>query len=179
MGRYAHFVQFFEDDAVLVESISGFACAALLDGAASVVIATRPHLQAVEASLVESGIDLADARKHQQFITLDANQMLSRFMLDDMPDEERFVAAIEPLLRSAQARFRRISAFGEMVAILSAQGNFEAAVRLEQFWNNLARKHDFALFCAYPISLFEREEHAHALADICAEHSGVIHAHGV
>src|SRR5581483_10824282 len=64
-------------------------------------------------------------------------------------------------------------AFGEMVALLWAQGNTEAAIRLEQLWNQLAEKHSFHLHCAYPLSLFPHASDTKGMERICVEHSQV------
>ena len=42
---------------------------------------------------------------------------------------------------------RPIRAFGEMVALLAAAGDYAAAVRLEALWNGLRRVHPFLLVC--------------------------------
>ena len=39
---------------------------------------------------------------------------------------------------------RRIHAFGEMVALLWADGNRDGAIRLEELWNELRKGHHFA-----------------------------------
>jgi signal transduction histidine kinase len=61
-----------------------------------------------------------------------------------------------------------------MVALLWGEGNFEAAIQLERFWNDLARAYPLALRCAYPMSGFDREQHGDAFLKICAEHSHVL-----
>jgi len=38
--------------------------------------------------------------------------------------------------------------FGEMIALLWADKKFEAAIRLEQLWNELSKTHFFDLRCA-------------------------------
>jgi PAS domain S-box-containing protein len=63
-----------------------------------------------------------------------------------------------------------------LVALLCAEGKHEAAIRLEQLWNDLARTHAFSLHCAYPIGVFGRAEHAAAIGEICGAHSGVLPA---
>ncbi|WP_250532488.1 MEDS domain-containing protein, partial [Caballeronia sp. ATUFL_F1_KS39] len=63
-----------------------------------------------------------------------------------------------------------VRAFGEMVAILCARGESGAALRLEQLWNDLARKHAFSLLCAYPTRVFKGSEEARAFHAICSAH---------
>ena len=60
-----------------------------------------------------------------------------------------------------------------MVALLWGDEKREAAVRLEQIWNQLGRVHSFALFCAYPMAGFDQEKHRKLFFNICGEHSEV------
>ena len=46
----------------------------------------------------------------------------------------------------------RIAVFGELVALLWADGKPPEAIRVEQLWNDLAKSHSFSLLCAYPIA---------------------------
>jgi signal transduction histidine kinase len=99
-------------------------------------------------------------------------------MLRGMPDEARFAAVVgrevEKVTAAAKSEAPHVAAFGEMVALLWADGKPEAAIRLEQLWNELARTHSFFLRCAYPMADFCREEHGAMLLKICDEHSDVI-----
>jgi hypothetical protein len=76
-------------------------------------------------------------------------------------------------VRRASARGRRVRAFGEMVALLWAQGNAAATVRLEYLWNRVCKLERLPLFCAYPKAGFTQEASA-SLAEICAAHSRII-----
>ena len=73
---------------------------------------------------------------------------------------------------------RRLRAFGEMVALLAADGMADAAVRLEELWNRLAATHHFSLLCAYPTSLglhaddgAVRHQHTGVLESVAASSS--------
>src|SRR5436305_29207 len=63
-----------------------------------------------------------------------------------------------------------------MVALLWAQGQREAAMRLEHLWNDLARTHAFSLLCAYPLRFFGRAGDDKSMGAICDVHSHVIPA---
>jgi PAS domain S-box-containing protein len=176
MGERDHFVQFYEHDDFLVESVSGYAAAALRNGEAAVIIATKAHRDAIETCLTESGLDVAAASAEGRYFSLDAAQTLFDFMVGGVPDEARFRAVIGEVMGKAGKDQRKVCAFGEMVALLFAEGNAAAAIRLEELWNDLRRKFTFSLFCAYPMQLFRREEHAEAFQHICRGHSRVIPA---
>jgi signal transduction histidine kinase len=66
--------------------------------------------------------------------------------------------------------------FGEMVALLVAQGNPDAAIRLEALWNELQTKYPFSLLCGYRMEEMRGEALAAVLVDACAEHSSVVPA---
>jgi PAS domain S-box-containing protein len=81
-----------------------------------------------------------------------------------------------PVIAGLVQKGGRVHAFGEMVALLWSAGNREAAIRLEEFWNELGKSYRFALFCAYPIAGFADEEQAIPFNSICTCHSRVIPA---
>ena len=81
-----HFVQFYENDAFLVESVSGFAGAALTAGQGSLIIATPEHRSALERKLAAGGIDVAAAVAAGRLMLFDAAETLSSFMIDGSPD---------------------------------------------------------------------------------------------
>jgi signal transduction histidine kinase len=173
-----HSVQFYDDDGVFLDGLSEFAGSALGTGGACVVIATPAHRDGLAERLNEWGIDLSVAVKSNRYICLDAEGTLSRFMVGGWPDDERFFGVIESVLLQAKVAIRHktapIVAFGEMVALLWAEGKCEAALRLEQLWNELARRHSFSLRCGYPMGCFGGETHDALFNQICAEHNQVI-----
>jgi len=67
-----------------------------------------------------------------------------------------------------------VRAFGEMVAILWAQGHAAATVRLEHLWSKLCENERLPLFCAYPRAGFTTDQ-ASGLRDLCAAHSRVFY----
>jgi hypothetical protein len=66
---------------------------------------------------------------------------------------------------------RHVRVFGEAVAILLAAGQRAAAVRLEDLWNDLGRRHAFSLFCAYPLGM---GLDGAAVGTVCRQHRGII-----
>jgi PAS domain S-box-containing protein len=174
----AHLVQFYEHDSFLLDELSRFIGAALGAGDAAVVFATRAHRDGLSDRLESRGFDTVKAAKRDRYISVDAGETLSKFMVNGEPNAERFAGTIGPLLARAKAAGEgenpKVAAFGEMVALLWAQGKPDAAVRLEQLWNDLAKTYSFHLWCGYPLSYFSQPEHSEAFLRICAEHSAVV-----
>ena len=173
-----HVVQFYGEDGYLLDQLSRFIGTALGAGEAAVVIATREHREGLAKRLQAWGLDTDKAIAQGRYIPLDAAETLSKIMLRGSPDAARFAAVLGGMIARVTApgagEARRVAAFGEMVALLWADGKPEAAIRLEQMWNEFAETHPLSLICAYPMSSFCREEHGDLLLKICAEHSAVI-----
>jgi signal transduction histidine kinase/ActR/RegA family two-component response regulator len=176
MSEPEHFVQFYESDEFLLDSLSGFIGAGLRDGDACVVVATKEHREGLDERLRGYGLDVEAARSGGQYVTLDADETLSKFMLTGTPEPERFAEIVGGIIARAAEGARRVRIFGEMVALLWAEGNCEAAIRLEGLWNELHQTRTFQLFCAYPLHGFEGDVLAGGLGDVCTAHSRVIPA---
>ncbi len=71
---------------------------------------------------------------------------------------------------------RDLRAFGEMVALLWADGNRKAAVRLEEMWNTFMKTHALSLCCAYPLHSFGSDADASLFLKVCAQHTPVLPA---
>ena len=169
-----HFVRFYEDDEALVKEIAQFISSGFLAGHAGIVIATKPHVQALERRLTASGCDVAAALETGQYVALDAAETLSRFIVDGWPDEMRFREVIGGVVAAAEQRHSWVRAFGEMVALLWTEGKQDAAVQLERLWTRMCEAHPLSLFCAYPMQPLQTEKSSASFVDICAEHSQVL-----
>ncbi len=177
-GDHEHGVQFYSQDKFLIEELSEYIGSALQAGDAAIVVSTEQHRNSLLQWLSARGIDIAGLVEQGRFQMMDARQLLETFMSDGWPNEERFrevVGGIVATARGAASITRpRVAIFGEMVALLWADGKADAAIRLEQLWNELARTHAFSLFCAYPMSSFKKEEDAALFLKVCDEHTAVI-----
>ena len=170
-----HFVQFYDEDAKLVESVSAFLAGGLVQGAACIVIATHDHRVHLSARLRAHGFDMDRAVAAGRYVGLDAETVLRRLIVNGKPDPERFAEILEPVVAAAELRYPRVMAFGEMVALLAQDGEHRAALELEKLWNQLAIRHNFSLCCAYPRSAFSPHDRA-VFEDVCAQHSAVVAA---
>jgi PAS domain S-box-containing protein len=173
----AHVLQFYEDEAFLVDAAARFVGAALGGGDAAVIIATSAHQHRLDAVLHARGLDLTIARAESRYVTLDASATLAKVMVDGTLDGERFREVIGGAVRRAGAGLgRRVHAFGEMVTLLWNDGRREAALALEALCSELASQRRFSILCAYPIGVFGRPADEVAFQQICREHSAVVPA---
>jgi signal transduction histidine kinase len=171
-----HLVQFYETDEFLVDTVSEYLSFALHSGHSSIVVATESHCSKIEDRLRSAGLDVDAARKSGRFLDLEAESALELFMVDGTPDPERFRDVFGPIIDQASVRDRQVRIFGEMVAILAMNGDYDSALKLESLWNDLRRDHEFSLLCAYPLNRLSTAGFADVLAEVCLGHDHVIPA---
>jgi len=169
-----HVVQFYEDDAFLVDLVARFLGVGLVGSEPLVAVLTEPHRHAVCERLAAVGFDV-DAAIHEGQLRLeDAHAMLDRLMVDRMPDADRVRILLGGVLReSQQGKFgrKRTRVFGEMVDVLWRRGDEISAVHLEELWNGLQFNHPFHLLCAYCMNSTYRETHATSVHQIHRVHT--------
>jgi anti-sigma regulatory factor (Ser/Thr protein kinase) len=170
-----HVAHFYACDDELVDRVSAYVIEALTSGETAMVVATRLHHSAFEATLVEAGIDPDRARTEERLITVDATEALHSIVIDGRPDADAFTAEIGGLVPRLVETGRPLRVYGEVVALLWHAGNVGAAIELERLWVELCNLYPFGLYCAYPAnSLAFTHNGADAVRQVCECHSTVI-----
>lgn len=178
MAPCDHIVQIYEDDRVFLDLLDGFVSDGIKADDCVIVIATAEHLNVLEDRLTRRGYDVFDLKLRDQYIPLNAEETLAKFMVNEWPDEVLFTYLITTLIGRARKMKRQVRAFGEMGALLWAQGHNGATVQLEHLWNGICETEGLCLFCAYPRSGFTQDAHASMLS-ICGSHSKMITDFGI
>jgi hypothetical protein len=123
------------------------------------------------------GIDVDAITRPGTYIQLDVNKTLSTFMVNDMPDSTRFFPFVGSLIAAAAKAARQqhhgVVACGECSPLLWADGKAEAAIRVEQLWDEVGKTFGMDILCGYALSSFHGEEDEHVFQNICGEHSAV------
>jgi hypothetical protein len=152
-----HLVQLYgRDDQLLTGNVTRYLVEGLKRGDGLLVIATPEHRAAIVRQVGEEDAGTEAAIRGGRLVLLDARETLDRFMVDGAPDWERFVQTVGGICEELRGRVgdRGIRAFGEMVGLLWMEGQYSAAIQLEEYWNRLLENSAICLFCAYPIDLF-------------------------
>lgn len=175
-----HVVQFYTDDAVLLDELAALFRGSLGEGRSVAAIIKSSHRSGLERELLAQGVDVSEATQNGRLCMLDADQALNEFMEPAGPSRERFLSQFGSILRTLKAasvaKGSGVVVFGEMVAVLWAQKKYDAAIRLEELWNELALTSSFYLCCAYPASAFRDGLTLVPYAAICAQHSHLVSA---
>lgn len=172
-----HEIQLYSDDSAFMDGFAHLAEAALNAGTAVILIATESHRAAIVGRLRASGVDVDAAIEQGSYIPLDVFHTLSTFMVDNLPDPVRCARVVSDLvMRAAQGpkgEHRRVAICGECAPTLLAEGNAEAAIRLEHLWDENTRAYAADTLCGYLWNAFPHGNTSPALQRICAEHSAV------
>jgi DNA-binding NarL/FixJ family response regulator len=171
-----HRVQFYSDDAILLESFGRHVAAGLRAGDTGFVVATKSHLDALAHRLRSEGLDLDTAMQQGTYVTLDAATALSNFMIGDLPDPALFSErskGLAELAESARSRGHRVVACGETTHILWSEGKIEAAIRAERLWNEVVKTFGLDALCAYSLDGFQDQDEL-LFERVCVEHSGFL-----
>jgi hypothetical protein len=169
-----HAVQFYGNDEHLFATVGGFISEGLIAGHPAIVIATPCHTAAILDELSRRLIDVDQAKRIGDLVCLDADESLATFMAGDVPDPNAFRKNIGDAIEQALGgRVRTpVRAYGEMVDVLWKKGKFDAAIKLEILWNELASTHAFQLLCGYAIGNFYKQ--AEFFEQVCQQHTHVV-----
>ena len=156
-----HSVHIYENDNSLTTRLCAMVATSLRLGDSALIIATSDHRERLVSALQDVGIDVRACARDGRYTMLDAQQLLSAFMRDGMPDPDLFRQSVGSVLLDARRRARAhgLIAFGEMVGLLWQEGNKTAALKLEELWNSAMHDMTFHLHCAYPRDGFSAAAH--------------------
>ena len=175
-GPRDHVVQLYQDQDFLNRAVCRFAAAALANGEGVILVPTVRHWNAFRPRLIAEGVDVEAAQKRGQLTIVDADETLPRFMHDGMPDSPVFLGLAADVVARARGgnRFPKVRWWGEMVNILWERGDVAASMNLEDLFDQLAQKHDIAIFCSFLMDNFDGEIHTRLLPRLGENHSHLI-----
>jgi MEDS: MEthanogen/methylotroph, DcmR Sensory domain len=168
-----HIVQLFDDSQTLTDGVSEFVEEGLANGDTVLVVMTFGHWQETAAHLVRSGVNLENVIASGQLSFHDAAQTMSKFMRQGRPRRSLFQDTVGALVHTLAARGKPLRIYGEMVDLLAREADFNAALQLEEMWNDLAAQAPFTLFCGYSAVNFGNPLTTGVLRRICQTHSQV------
>lgn len=176
IDEHQHCVQFYESEEFLLSLLTDFIGTGLKMGDGCIVVATHAHREALDEQLALKGLDVEGARSSGQYVALDAVETLSMFTVGGKQDPVLFKEVIGNIINGARSGRPSVRVYGEMVALLWAEGKHGEAISLEGLWNEMLKLHSFSLLCGYPLNGFCDEAQAESLHSVCAAHSSVVPA---
>jgi DNA-binding NarL/FixJ family response regulator len=133
-AAHRHEVQFYSDDALLLDTFARFIAVALKSGRAAIVVISQSRSDGLLSRLKAQGLDVDAATQQGTYIQLAANKTLSTFMVNEMPDSARFSPVVGGLIEAAAKAARQqhhgFVVCGELTSVLWAEGKADAAIRV-------------------------------------------------
>jgi hypothetical protein len=171
-----HVVQLYQDQDFLNRAVCRFAGAAMANGEGIILVPTQTHWNAIRPRLEAEGVDVKAAQERGQLTVVDADQTLPKFMKGNMPETPVFLGLAADVVAKARGggRYQKVRWWGEMVNVLWERGDVAASMALEDLFDQLAHKHDIAIFCSFLMDNFNGEVHAHMLPRLGTNHSHLI-----
>jgi CheY-like chemotaxis protein len=168
--RRSHSAEFYSDDASFAVGFAHFIEAALNAGNTVTAVVTESHLNSLYQTLQARSLNLGAAIEQQRFIGLDVADILSAFMVNDLPDPVRFFRVVGDLIATGAAagEHSRVAICGECGSTLWAQGNADGAIQVEQLCNQLTKRYGMNVLCGFSLSSSYREEDKEVFQKICA-----------
>jgi len=169
-GVRDHMVQVYRDRDFLIEAVAQYIGTGLRLGEGAIIIARAEHRELFTRALAQEGLYPSSALR-----LLDADETLATFMVGGMPQWNAFHAVVGGTIAEVRLQYPTVRAYGEMVDILWQRGEQPAAMRLEEFWNDIAQLQTFSLLCAYAMDPLRGDTYA-GLESICRCHTHLIPA---
>jgi hypothetical protein len=171
-----HMVQLYQDQDFLNRAVCRFAGAALANGEGLILVPTAEHWNAFRPRLVAEGVDVEGAQARGQLTVVDSDELLPRFMQHKMPDAPMFLGLAGEVVARARGenRYPKVRWWGEMVNVLWERGDVAASMNLEDLFDQLAHKHELAIFCSFLMDNFDGNIHTHLLPRLGENHSHLI-----
>jgi hypothetical protein len=172
-GVAGHDVQFYRTDEYLTKAVVSFLADGLRAGQPIIVVATEAHRRAFAEGLRAKGLDPEAIFSDRLAVWLDARETLASFMEGRRPDHELFMATVGRVFEGLLDKryYLVIRGYGEMVDLLLKDGNPEAAILVEQYWNELADRYKYSLLCGYAVDGFLEGTGFEAFRRVCGSHS--------
>lgn len=153
-----HPIRFYDSDAALARLVAEFLHEGFDRSNPGIVIATASLRAAIIHELTGRSFDVVELQRSRHLLLLDANEILSTFMIDGRPEERKFERQMYRRIQSV-CRGRAectVRMFGQIIDILWQDGRHHAAIQLEMLWNQLARTETLSLLSVYTMGPFYR-----------------------
>jgi CheY-like chemotaxis protein len=173
----AHMLHFRASDGSYHDDVVEMLLAAIARDEMAAVLGTEELRTSMASRLHRAGCDVSAMRAKGSYVEFDAVGAIAQVMQNGRPEEGEIAKMVDDLERQRIARERsHVTIFGEMAGVLLQDGQYEAAVALEQTWSELTRTLPYLTICSYAARTLRADEHADAWTAVCAEHSAVCHA---
>jgi hypothetical protein len=171
-----HLVQVYREPVDLAEAVAAFFGAGFQAGEPTLAVVTAANWPIISERLEKRGWRVAELEAEGALHVRDAHETLASISDERRPVQRKFNDVVGSLIDVAAGgdTKRPVRAFGEMVDILVRRGDRTQADILEDFWNELREKKNFALLCGYKVDVFDLHAQISLLPQVYRTHTHVL-----
>jgi hypothetical protein len=149
LERFAeHVVALYHSDDFVEGRVASFIAEGLTLGERVVVLCTKSHWSAVASRLESGAVDLARAASDRRLVFIDAEEVLDR-----IADRGTVPAdTLNDILRPLMTPTTKTRVYGELVSLLAARGEIDAALAVERLGQQLAHTGGVQVMCGYHVN---------------------------
>ena len=148
VGR--HLAQLHRDRTARDNAVIRFVEEGLRRGNGVVAVTSDNEADRILDRLTRDRLEPERFRRSGQLVIHDAGVILGQFMKGGMPQWPAFRRTMGSIMEKVQTLgFSTSRVYGDMVDILWQEGQVQAAIRLEEMWNDFGRLYPFSFFCSY------------------------------
>lgn len=171
---HPHRLFLFHSDNELAAGVGELLSQWLCSGETVLALFTSTHLHAIERHLRERGVDFDSAVSEGRFVTIEAQEAMDDLLRSGRVEPDEFAALSSgPVARIIESG-RTCHVIGEVVGLLWAAGEVQAAMDLEDRWLSVCRDLGFTLDCTYPVPSIDAVEHDGCVDQLFRIHTEVI-----
>ena len=149
-----HVAAFYRTDDFLENQIAAFVADGLIAGDHVITVATTEHWNRIAERLELRGLAPGRAVQQGRLLILDAHAVLDDITIDGAVSPAKFMSLLTPLLLNASPT--RI--YGEVVALLVARGDIDAAAEIEEMGQEVAHSCGVNILCGYHAPLMQPDD---------------------
>jgi hypothetical protein len=150
-----HIVYPYTDEGLVGQAVCLFTSAGFRDREGVILIMSADHCEPIKVRLQVEGFDVGAYERSGQLTCVTTEDLLAKFMMDGILNEDRFRDTIGGFIARARAsvgnaKTGKVRVFGEMVSQLRST-SLPATTRLEELWNEIIDTHSVSLLCTYAL----------------------------
>ena len=171
-----HVAHFYDSQRFPANEIADYFLAGMEVGEGAFLVATPDHTAQIKLCIQRHGVD-ADGLMHDGLLRCeDAEAAVAPSAGDEALTTEALLdSPVGRAMRSAKANSPTgiIRLAGEGTDLLTARGDYQKCIEVEQLWDQIAAEQGLQIYCAYSNDNFREDSSARHLCDVCDSHTEV------
>lgn len=166
-----HILEFYDDDAFLVDTVSFFARAGFRAGEGVVLVATPARRAALRQRLTGDGFRPQELEEKGGLVIYDAEKALVDILGPGGPSPDKFEAFVASMTAKAARGRPRVRWWGEMVDLLWRKAKRKDALMVEALFDAYLKTHPLTLLHCVSVDTFSNEAFDGETQELMKRHS--------